>query len=315
MRSRVLVLGKRGRLGAALARHFGATALDRNELDLAASDDTIRRILDAHDFDLLLNAAGLTNVDVCERETAAAERLNHTSVRVLAKACAARGARLVHFSTDYVFAGDAREPYREVDTPRPRSVYGKTKLAGERAALEKCPDAVVARVCWLFGPDKPSFLDHVLAAARGGGSIRAIVDKWSTPTSCDDIAVLLEELLARRAKGGIWHVCSRGETSWFDYAAFALESLRRTGIETVGETLIPTHLAEMTAFIAPRPPYSVLSADRLEGFLGFPLRPWQEAVEAQVRRVVEESRRVDTDAKNGAKLGTRASIRVQARMG
>lgn len=281
---KVLLLGGSGRLGAALARRLRAEhavmAPARASLDLAADDTALRAQLAAHEFELLVNAAGATNVDACELDPTLAERLNHRAVATLAAAAKERGARLLHFSTDYVFAGDGDDtPLREEDATEPISVYGRTKLAGERAVLEREARNLVARVCWLHGPDKPAFPETVRAAARSGGTIRAIVDKWSTPTSCLDIAEWIARLLATQAlPGGVLHVCNGGGCSWFEYASEVLRQLREIEPEVTHDPLVPTRLAEMTMFQAARPPRTVLETSRLAGLLGAAPRSWQEGL-------------------------------------
>ncbi len=287
---KLLVLGRNGRLGAALARQLAAshpvTALGRAEFDLAAGDDALRRVLDAQDFEVLLNAAGATNVDACERDPALAAALNEHAVASLARICRDRGARIVHFSTDYVLDGTAIEPVAEDVEPQPISVYGRTKLAGERAVLEADASHLVARVSWLFGPDKASFPDAVLHAARSGGTIRAISDKWSTPTSCEDIAVWMLRLLARGLPRGVLHVCNAGGCSWLDYARAVVAVFEEGGGVLRCDPLIPTPLAAMTSFLAPRPPYTVLATQRLASALGSPPRAWKEAVRDYILRAM-----------------------------
>lgn len=281
---KILLLGGTGRLGAALARRLRADghaleAPKRRELDLAATDQALERALDGHEFELLINAAGATNVDACELDPEVADRLNHTAVAHLAVVARDRGARLLHFSTDYVFAGDGDgTPLRESHRPDPLSAYGRSKLAGEWAVLD-CDDRnLIARVCWLHGPDKAAFPETVRAAARSGGSLRTVVDKWSTPTSCLDLADAFARLIAAGLPGGLLHACNGGGCSWFEYAREVLRQLREREPQLTHDPLVPTRLAEMTVFKAPRPPRTVLDTTRFASLLGAPQRSWQDGL-------------------------------------
>lgn len=287
---RILLLGGSGRLGAALRRRLGAghevTAPGRSEVDLAASDAALRAALGRFPAELVINAAGATNVDQCQRDLVWAERLNFTAVRTLAHAVAGSGARLLHFSTDYVFAGDGDgTPLSERATAAPISVYGRTKRSGEEAVLAADRRHLVARVCWLFGPDKPAFPETVQQAARSGGTLSAVTDKWSTPTSCEDIAAWLGDLLARGGlPSGLLHLCNSGGCSWLEYAREVLRCLRQREPSLTHDPLVPTPLSRMRNFRAERPPQTILSNARLTELLGYRPRTWQEALAEHLRR-------------------------------
>ena len=166
---RIVVLGAGGRLGAALvreyARDFEVVGFNHAQLDLGAPEQ-LRATLADLDFDALINAAAQTNVDRCETHPEEAFALNAEAPRMLAAICRAKKARFIHISTDYVFDGEKREPYTEEDEARPISVYGESKREGERRALEANDRALIVRVSWVFGPDRPSFIDAILNKAR-----------------------------------------------------------------------------------------------------------------------------------------------------
>src|SRR6266446_1321471 len=222
---KIIILGTGGRLGAALAREFkdyDITGFDREQLGLSDLDG-LRTKLDPLAFDVLVNAAGFTNVDACETERDRAFLINAEAPGVLAKICNAKNAKLIHFSTDYVFDGEKRTPYTEEDQANPISVYGESKLAGEKNVLAAqnrpasrpegsrliqpagspssfnsssstldvpsvegaaCRGQVrrhlVVRVSWVFGPDRPSFVDGMIKRAQENEKIDAIADKFST---------------------------------------------------------------------------------------------------------------------------------------
>ena len=139
-------------------------------------------------FDVLINAAAFTNVDACETERDRAFRINAEAPGVLAEICNEKEAKLIHFSTDYVFDGEKRAPYTEEDQANPISAYGESKLAGEKNVLAADDGHLVVRVSWVFGPDRPSFVDAMIKRAQQDEKIDAIADKFSTPTYTHDIA-------------------------------------------------------------------------------------------------------------------------------
>ena len=199
------------------------------QLDLGQPEQ-MRQRLAALEFDVLINAAAQTNVDRCETERAEAFALNAEAPRVLAEICRAKGARFIHISTDYVFDGEKREPYTEEDEARPISVYGASKREGERLALAANDRALIVRVSWVFGPDRPSFIDWAMKQAREHDEVKAISDKVATPTYTLDLAQLLKPLFAEVNATGLLHLANGGECSWQEYAQWALDCCRAEGI-------------------------------------------------------------------------------------
>ena len=165
---KIVVIGSAGRLGAALTREyhnkFAVTGFNHAQLDLS-DFDVIREKLRRTAFDVLINAAAFTNVDLCETERDQAFRINAEAPRVLAEICREKNAKLIHFSTDYVFDGEKRKPYTEEDEAKPISVYGDSKLAGEKNVLAAQDGHLIVRVSWVFGPDRPSFIDAMIKRA------------------------------------------------------------------------------------------------------------------------------------------------------
>src|SRR4051794_1476576 len=195
---RIVIIGAGGRLGTALVRGFektyGIIGFGRSQLDLANLTD-LRETLGATDFDVLINAAAFTNVDRCETERDLAFLINGEAPGVLATICRDKGAKMVHFSTDYVFDGQKRAAYTEEDEPNPISAYGESKLAGEKNVLAANGDHLIIRVSWVFGPDRPSFVDAMIKRAQESDTVDAIADKFSTPTYTLDIARMLRRIL------------------------------------------------------------------------------------------------------------------------
>ena len=173
---KIIIVGAGGRLGAALMRayreEFKITAFNHAQLDLG-NPAQMRDTLSPLDFDVLINSAAQTNVDRCETHRDEAFLLNAEAPRVLADICKAHGAKMIHVSTDYVFDGEKRDPYTEEDPAEPISVYGESKREGERRVLEASDRHLVLRVSWVFGPDRPSFIDNILKRARENEECRS----------------------------------------------------------------------------------------------------------------------------------------------
>lgn len=286
-RERWWVLGGGGRLGAALVRRLAGTrqvfSPTRQEVDLADLDRLAAQLGTA-DFQGVINCAAITSLEACEEHPALARVVNTDAPALLAEVCQARGARFIHISTDYVFPGDGNAPLSEGDPTGPLSIYGSTKLAGEQAVLAACPQALVARVSWLFGPDKPAFPETVVAQARAGGPVMAIHDKWSTPTSTEDIATWLDMLLSKPAREvhGLLHVCNSGQASWLEYAQTVLDLAAELGLLPESPPARGHSMVGFAPFKAPRPRYTPMDNARLVALLGQPVRPWQEALRSHL---------------------------------
>src|ERR1043166_3523811 len=196
---RILIVGAGGRLGAALTREYGkefsVVGFNHAQLDLGKPKQ-LHATLGGLEFDALINTAAQTNVDRCETHQDEAFALNAEAPRVLAEICAEKKARFIHISTDYVFDGEKREPCTEEDPARPVSVYGESKREGERRALEANERALIVRVSWVFGPDRPSFVDWAINQAREEDEVSAVADKYATPTYTLDLCTLLKPYLA-----------------------------------------------------------------------------------------------------------------------
>jgi len=283
---RIVIVGAGGRLGAALAREyakeFDVVGFNHAQLDLGKPDQ-MRETLGGLEFDGLINTAAQTNVDRCETEQQEAFALNAEAPRVLAEICAEKNAQFIHISTDYVFDGEKREAYTEEDEANPVSVYGESKREGERRALETNERSLIVRVSWVFGPDRPSFVDWAIGQAREREEVKAIADKWATPTYTVDLAKLLKPLIVNPETTGILHLANRGECSWQEYAQWALDCCDAEGISLKTRTIGASSLAEMKSFIAKRPVHSVLSTAKYEQLTGVAPRPWREAVRDFVR--------------------------------
>jgi dTDP-4-dehydrorhamnose reductase len=284
---KIVILGTGGRLGAALMHEYrekhDLAAFNRAQLDLANLDE-VRGKLGAMNFDVLINAAAFTNVDACENERDRAFLINAEGPGVLAEICSEKDAKLIHFSTDYVFDGQKHAPYTEEDPANPISAYGESKLAGEKSVLAAGDGHLVVRVSWVFGPDRPSFVDAMIKRAQQEEKIDAIADKFSTPTYTHDIANMLPHFFDRGAAGGILHFANAGKCSWQEYAQWALDCCYDAGIPLNGKTVGALKMSEMTNWLARRPVYSVLSTAKYAELTGTTSRAWREAVADYITR-------------------------------
>ena len=277
---KIVILGAGGRLGSALMREyrekFDVTGFNHAQLDLS-DHAQLREKLGTCDIDLVINTAAFANVDLCETQREEAFRINAEAPRVLAEICRDKNAKLIHFSTDYVFDGEKREPYTEDDVAKPISVYGESKWEGEKLVLQTHGHLVV-RVSWVFGQDRPSFIDGMIKRARESDQVDAIADKISTPTYTRDIAQALPQFFDSDVPGGILHFASSGECSWQEYAQWAIDCCHAEGVPLKATTVEPRRMSDMKNWIAPRPVYSVLSTAKYTALTGIAPRSWRDVV-------------------------------------
>lgn len=266
-----LITGGTGMLARDLARRLGTgvRTLARADLDIA-DPGAVDAALAAIAPEVVINCAAMTAVDLCESRREDAFRVNALGAGILAAASHRHGARLVHLSTDYVFAGDLGRPYHEDDATGPRTVYGASKLAGELAVREHCPDHLILRIAWLYGPGGPSFVHTMLRlGALDGPALTVVDDQIGNPTSTAAVADHLMLLLARGAVGTV-HLSCEGEVSWHGFARtiFARAGLTRAIVAcTTAQFPRP----------APRPANSRLDKAWLRRHALPPMPTWQEA--------------------------------------
>jgi len=273
----VAVTGAAGQLGRALVSLLGPRAVwsgGREDLDVR-DPAAVARVLDRARPDVLINAAAFNDVDGAEAGPAPAMAVNAVGAGHLARACRERGTLFVHISSDYVFDGAKREPYREDDCPRPLSAYGVSKLAGCFLVAAAGGPHLIVRTSGVFGAGGNrvkggSFVERILARARSGQPLRVVNDQMSSPTYAPDLAAAIVTLVDRGARG-LLHVTNSGACSPYDLAAAALE------IAGIHARIEPIRTADLGAR-ARRPAYSVLDNGRAHAAGLAPLRPWRAAL-------------------------------------
>lgn len=276
----ILVTGGAGQLATALAALGGARIA---RVGRPAFDFDRPESLDAtlHAHALVVNAAAWTAVDAAEQEPEAAARANADGPARLARLCARRGIPLIHVGTDYVFDGLKGAPYTEDDAPNPTGVYGRTKLAGEQAALAAWDRVAVLRTSWVYSPVGKNFVRTMLAAADRGVPLRVVADQRGCPTAAWDLAAAVLRVAERMLAGwqpgyrGVFHAAGTGEATWHGLALAVFEAAARHGRPM--PEIVPIATADWPT-PARRPPDSRLDCTRLAQAFGARLPPWREGV-------------------------------------
>ena len=294
---RILLLGANGQLGTELRRSLvplgeivAATLsgrIDDAECEAAdfADPQSLQPLVERVAPDIVVNAAAHTAVDRAEQERDLAFAINAEAPDVLARACAARGARLVHYSTDYVFDGGGTRPYREDDPTSPLGVYGHSKRAGELAVLGGSARHLLFRTAWVYAAHSHNFLRTMLRVGAERDELRVVADQVGTPTP----AALIADVTARALQGdpersGVWHLTPTGQTSWHGFAEAIFEGAvargllaRRPKVEAITTADFPTP--------ATRPAYSVLDCTALQRDFGIQLPDWREGLAQTLDRL------------------------------
>lgn len=275
-----LIFGKNGQVGSSLvsllSERHQVTGLDQADLDLAQIDQ-IEATIAEHHPDWVINASAYTAVDRAEQEPRLADTINHLAPAAMARACKALGCGFLHYSTDYVFDGMAERPYLETDSPNPKSIYGETKLAGEQAVIQACPQAIILRTAWVYAKEGANFVNTMLRLAGERDELGVVEDQFGSPTLAYDLAQASVSIVENTALGdlhkvaGIYHATGSGMTSWY---GFAKEIFSLAGKQIVVNG-IPT---EAYPTPAPRPHYSVLSNQKLLDVFAISLPDWKASL-------------------------------------
>lgn len=295
---RILLLGASGQVGRALQPALASlgdvVALTRQSHPyradfnhLAGLAQTVRTVQP----DVIVNAAAYTAVDAAESDEAAAMLVNAEAPAVLASTAEAIGARLVHYSSDYVFDGRNGRPWTETDAPAPLNVYGRSKLIGEQAVAAECKRHLIFRTSWVCSPFGHNFVRTILRLARERSELHVVSDQWGAPTAASLIAAVTAQAIVagETMPAGIYHLAPRGETTWYQLAELVIDRAMRlapevdwrpTSLEPVATADYPT--------AAVRPLNSRLDTTKLTTVLRLDLPPWQRDVEQIVAAILAE---------------------------
>ena len=286
---RILLTGTSGQVGAALAlelgRHGTVIAPRRAEFDLS-QPQTLGAALDEFAPDLIVNPAAYTGVDRAEDEPDLAARVNAVAPEAMAQWAARRGVPMLHVSTDYVFDGSGTAPWREDDEPNPLSVYGASKLAGDRAVIAAGGPHLILRTSWVYAARGVNFINTMARLAGEREELRVVADQTGAPTSAPVIAAVIAQILDQagndvggllKAKGGVFNVACRGETSWHGFAMAIVAGLRVRGAALACRRIVPIGTQDYPTK-ARRPANSRLSLARLSDVFGIVPPDWNEAL-------------------------------------
>lgn len=281
----ILVTGANGQLGnemQVLSREnlqHTYFFTDVQELDIC-DEQAVRAFVADNRVDVIVNCAAYTAVDKAEDNAELCDKLNHLAPGYLASAAEACGAALIQVSTDYVFDGTGHIPYTEEMTPCPNSVYGSTKLDGERVVMEKCSRAMIIRTAWLYSVYGNNFVKTMLRLGRERDTLGVVFDQIGTPTYAKDLACVIFEAINHGIVPGIYHFSDEGVCSWYD---FTLAIHRLAGITTC--KVSPLHTDEFPAK-APRPHYSVLDKTKIKKTFNIEIPHWEESLSACIKSLI-----------------------------
>lgn len=294
---RCLLFGADGQLGFELRHSLGTDfelhAYNRERCDLSNSD-AIQRVFRSMQPSVIVNAAAYTAVDRAESEPALAQAINADAVAVMAREAKAISAAFLHYSTDYVFSGEAEHPYSESDSPDPINAYGRSKLAGEIAVAEimgnHCPWWII-RTSWVYGLHGSNFLKTMLKLGQTRDSLNVVADQIGAPTSAAVIADISARLLQAKPASGIYHLTGAGQTSWHGFAKAAIAHARKQGMQgPLNEDRIQPITSAEYPTPAKRPGNSRLDCTKLEQALSIRLPDWQQTVELTVDDLLESGK-------------------------
>ncbi len=280
----ILVTGCNGQLGNEMqllsAGHpdFNYFFTDVKELDIT-DENAVKAFIEANSIDCVVNCAAYTAVDKAEADEARADVLNHVAPGYLARAVHARGGQMVHVSTDYVFDGTGHVPYREDAPTCPATAYGRTKLAGEEAVKQECPESAIIRTAWLYSTFGNNFVKTMLRLGREKESLGVIFDQIGTPTYARDLAAAIFAVLEQGIVPGIYHFSNEGVISWYD---FTKAIHRIAGI--AGCKVRPLHTEEYPAPAA-RPHYSVLDKTKIKETYHIEIPYWEDSLEECIQKL------------------------------
>jgi dTDP-4-dehydrorhamnose reductase len=283
---KVVITGSSGQVGSALAElapvGVQVASFSRNELDIT-NPVALAHMLENHQPDWFVNAAAYTAVDRAESDDESAFLVNADAVEKITSASNERGIRVAHFSTDFVFDGTQSSPYGPGAATAPLSIYGRSKLAGEQAALSNAGNLVI-RTAWVYSSAGENFVSTMLRLMRERESVRVVADQVGTPTHAASLARATWELVAMEASG-LHHFTNAGVASWYDFAVAIQEEALSIGLLDRAATVVPIETADYPT-AARRPFYSVLDCSATWAALGQPARHWRSELRAMLTQKV-----------------------------
>ena len=294
----ILLTGCLGQLGSTIQLHWGASqlaashellAVDIDQLDLTDAED-VTAYLNQLKPAVIINAAAYTNVDGAETDEELAYAVNAEAVSCLVSWCAANPCRLIQVSTDFVFDGAQREPYKPDAAPAPLSVYGASKLAGENEILERLPQAgIIVRTSWLYSEFGGNFVKTMLRIMADKRELKVVNDQIGSPTSAHTLTQFLFELIQSETSSGMYHWTDGGEISWFDFAEAIYVQGKLAGLLANDVTILPIPSAEYPT-PATRPYYSVLDRSSSLALTGSEPQGWQSALQYVISSLAQSAR-------------------------
>ena len=280
---KILLLGANGQVGWQLRRSLVTIGevipCTRSEINIEENNKLIK-LIRQYNPSVIVNASAYTAVDKAEKEKERAESINSVAVGVLAKEARELDALLVHYSTDYIFDGKKLGSYNEDDTPNPISVYGKTKLSGERKIIESGCNHLIFRTSWVYSERGVNFIKTIIRLAKERKELKIISDQIGSPTSADFIADITVQCilqnLAKKKKNGIFNLTANGEVSWHGFAQFILEELydMKIKLQATPDKVIPIPTSEYP-LPAKRPPYSKLDTKKITQTFNINIPNWE----------------------------------------
>lgn len=277
MRPKILVTGANGQLGKEIRQlegkynGFEFVFLSREDMPIH-HPELVRQVFEAYQPSYCINCAAYTAVDRAETESDLAFQVNAEAVGVLAAVCAARNCRLIHISTDYVFDGNGRRPYLPDDPTNPQSVYGASKLEGEKQAQQLNPDCIIIRTSWVYSEFGKNFVKTMLKLMKERPEISVVNDQTGSPTYAADLAEAILSIISESNwVPGVYHYSNQGSITWFDFAVAIRD---RAGLSTT------IHPIPSSAYPTParRPGYSVLDLNAIRNTFRLTIRNWEEAL-------------------------------------
>jgi dTDP-4-dehydrorhamnose reductase len=291
---KILVLGCKGQLGRCLNDQLVNTDHEviytsREQIDIADFEATKSKILEFSP-DLIINATAYTAVDKAEEEKKIANLINHLAVRNIANICNQLGCWLIHVSTDYVFDGNSKAPYKEDDQTNPQGSYGETKFKGELAIQASGCKYIIIRTAWVFGEYGNNFLKTMLRLGAERDELSIVGDQIGCPTYAQDIARSIVEIVPQlnsRESNGIYHYCGDQPCSWFDFAKEIFDQLKM--YDQISTPTIKAVTTEEYPTLAKRPKFSVLDNKKIQENFDIFSSDWKVGVESSLKRLVKDS--------------------------